>query len=111
MTPSGTIRPLSRKEDGRYYWHWDPAFIDRIIRPQIADSTAIDGRHAALNTAAGRLRLPVHLIRGGSSDIVSPEAVAHFKRLVHAEYTDIADATHMVVGDQMMLLVRLSLNS
>ncbi|MEZ5901537.1 MAG: alpha/beta hydrolase [Hyphomicrobiaceae bacterium] len=98
---SGLQTYLRRKEDGRYYWHWDPAFIDRIIRPQIADSTAIDGRHAALNAAAERLRLPVHLIRGGSSDLVSPEAVAHFKRLVpHAEYTDIADATHMVVGDQ-----------
>lgn len=32
---------------------------------------------------------------------MSPEAVVHFKTLVpHAEYTDIADATHMVVGDQ-----------
>ena len=47
------------------------------------------------------LSLPVHLVRGGSSDLVSPEAVAHFRALVpHAAYSDIADATHMVVGDQ-----------
>lgn len=65
------------------------------------EAAAIDRRRCALNAAAGRLRLPVHLIRGGLSDLVSPEAVVHFKTLVpHAEYTDIADATHMVVGDQ-----------
>ena len=53
-----------------------------------------------LSQAACRLRLPLHLIRGGSSDLVSEEAVAHLRGLVpHAEYTDIADATHMVVGD------------
>ena len=54
-----------------------------------------------LSEAARRLTLPVHLVRGGSSDLVSPEAVAHFRELVpHAEYSDIVDATHMVVGDQ-----------
>ena len=31
---------------------------------------------------------------------VSEEAVAHLREVApHAEYTDIADATHMVVGD------------
>ena len=34
------------------------------------------------------------------SDLVSEEAVLHLRQLApHAEYTDIADATHMVVGD------------
>ncbi|KQT03117.1 MULTISPECIES: alpha/beta hydrolase [unclassified Bradyrhizobium] len=98
---SGLQTYLRRKEDGRYYWHWDPAFIDQIVRPKVMEAAAIDRRRCALNAAAGRLRLPVHLIRGGLSDLVSPEAVVHFKTLVpHAEYTDIADATHMVVGDQ-----------
>src|SRR3546814_14170330 len=46
------------------------------------------------------LTLPVHLIRGGSSDLVSLEAVKHFQGLVpHMAYSDIANATHMVVGD------------
>ena len=36
-----------------------------------------------------------------ASDLVSPEAVKHFQGLVpHAAYSDIANATHMVVGDQ-----------
>ena len=54
----------------------------------------------ALNDAASRLSLPLHIIRGGSSDLVSEDAVAQLLELVpHAEYTDIAEATHMVVGD------------
>ena len=28
---SGLANYLRRKEDGRYYWHWDPAFIDGKI--------------------------------------------------------------------------------
>ena len=42
----------------------------------------------------------MHIIRGGSSDLVSEDAVAQLLELApHAEYTDIAEATHMVVGD------------
>ena len=53
-----------------------------------------------LSQAAANLTLPLHLIRGGSSDLVSEEAVLHLRQLApQAEYTDIADATHMVVGD------------
>jgi pimeloyl-ACP methyl ester carboxylesterase len=97
----GLQRYLRLGENGRYYWHWDPAFIEGVMQSRITDVEVIDRRRAALSAAASRLRLPVHLIRGGSSDLVSPEAVAHFRSLVpHAAYSDIADATHMVVGDQ-----------
>lgn len=95
---SGLANYLRRKEDGRYYWHWDPAFIDGMMRRREHSS---DQGNADLSAAAARLKLPVHLIRGGSSDLVSPEAVKHFQGLVpHAAYSDIANATHMVVGDQ-----------
>jgi pimeloyl-ACP methyl ester carboxylesterase len=64
------------------------------------DITVANGP-SELSLAASRLSLPVHLVRGGSSDLVSPEAVEHFRKLVpHAAYSDIAGATHMVVGDQ-----------
>ena len=43
----------------------------------------------------------MHLIRGGSSDLVSPEGAAAFLELVpHDRFTDIAGAGHMVVGDR-----------
>lgn len=98
----GLAHYLRRKEDGRFYWHWDPAFIEYIlrVREERAGADAELGG-AMLSAAAGRLTLPVHLIRGGSSDLVSLEDVAHFRRLVpHAEFSDISGATHMVVGDQ-----------
>jgi pimeloyl-ACP methyl ester carboxylesterase len=98
---SGLARYLRQKEDGRYYWHWDPAFVDGVMRRQTQRGGDSDFGRSELSEAARSLDLPVHLIRGGSSDLVSPEAVAHFRELVpHAEYSDIADATHMVVGDQ-----------
>lgn len=97
----GLVHYLRHKPDGRYYWHWDPAFIDSVMRRRAKGEVASAAERKELAQAASRLRLPVHLIRGGSSDLVSPESVAHFRQLVpHADYSDIADATHMVVGDQ-----------
>ena len=98
---SGLAHYLRQKGDGRYYWHWDPAFIDGIMRRHAERGDSSDFGRTELGEASSRLALPVHLIRGGSSDLVSPEAVAHFRALVpHADYSDIADATHMIVGEQ-----------
>ncbi|WP_374397485.1 alpha/beta fold hydrolase [Sphingopyxis sp.] len=98
---AGLAHYLRQKADGRYYWHWDPAFIDGIMRRHAERGGGSDIGRAELSEAASRLALPVHLIRGGSSDLVSAEAVAHFRALVpQADFSDIADATHMVVGDQ-----------
>jgi len=93
--PSETLERYLRKcDDGRLRWHWDPQFIATANRP-LADSEA---RFAA---AARRLRLPVHLIRGASSNLVSTEAARQFLQFApHAVYTDIAGAGHMVVGDR-----------
>ncbi|WP_439571794.1 alpha/beta fold hydrolase [Sphingomonas sp.] len=98
---AGLAHYLRQKPDGRYYWHWDPAFIDGVMRRRAQNGDLGDHGRSELSNAAMNLALPVHLVRGGSSDLVSPEAVAHFRKLVpHAAYSDIADATHMVVGDQ-----------
>lgn len=98
---AGLTHYLRQKPDGRYYWHWDPAFIDGVMRRHAQDGALSEHGQSELSSAAMNLALPVHLVRGGSSDLVSPEAVEHFRKLVpHAAYSDIADATHMVVGDQ-----------
>lgn len=94
----GLAHYLRCRDDGRYYWHWDPAFIEGVTRRR---GKSLDQGRDELSAAAARLELPVHLIRGGSSDLVSPEAVRHFQGLVpQAVFTDIADATHMIVGDR-----------
>ena len=93
---SGTLERYLRKcDDGRLRWHWDPQFIAAANRMPPEDS---ETRFA---DAARRLHLPVHLIRGASSNLVTPEAARQFLRFApHAAYTDIADAGHMVVGDR-----------
>lgn len=90
---------LRQKEDGRFYWHWDPTFIQNIMAAQTSPGHQ-EQQVETLFGAAANLTLPLHLIRGSSSDLVSEDAVRHLRGLApHAEYTDIADATHMVVGD------------
>ena len=50
---------------------------------------------------AQQLQLPVLLVRGGRSDVLSREMAAEFLSLVpHAEFADVGDAHHMVAGDQ-----------
>jgi hypothetical protein len=45
--------------------------------------------------------VPTLLVRGGISDVVSPEGVAAFLAVLpSAETVDVADAGHMVAGDQ-----------
>jgi pimeloyl-ACP methyl ester carboxylesterase len=45
--------------------------------------------------------LPVLLVRGGLSDVLSEEGAQSFlKQCPHAEYVNVANAAHMVAGDR-----------
>lgn len=90
------LRKNLRRVDGRYFWHWDPAFIpaEEIVQR----NAVIDPVH--LGAAACRLRVPTLLVRGGESDLLTEEDAEQFLRLVpHAELATVAGAHHMVVGD------------
>jgi non-heme chloroperoxidase len=95
---SGLQKNLRRRDDGRWYWHWDPAFV--------SGRGGIDGQgglvdHDRLAAAAARVTVPTLLVRGRMSDIVSEEGVQELRRLVpHAEVVDVAGAGHMVAGDR-----------
>ncbi|HAP76289.1 MAG TPA: alpha/beta hydrolase [Acidimicrobiaceae bacterium] len=91
----GLARNLRRSDDGRYHWHWDPAFMSEDRRPKTTTHIDIFVEHAR------RLTLPVLLVRGRMSDVVSEETAQEFLELVpHAEYVDVRDAHHMVAGDR-----------
>lgn len=95
---SGLSKNLRLHEDGRYRWHWDPAFLkSRQHRdPELAEKI-----QANMLAAAGNLDLPVLLIRGRNSELVSTEHVREFlDHVPHAKFTDIQDAGHMVAGDK-----------
>jgi non-heme chloroperoxidase len=90
----GLARNLRIGEDGRYRWHWDPAFMSQD-RPRSSDDLGGFAAHAA------RLTMPVLLVRGRMSDVLSEEGAQDFLRVVpHAEYVDVRDAHHMVAGDR-----------
>jgi pimeloyl-ACP methyl ester carboxylesterase len=93
-TLDGLRKNVRQRADGRWYWHWDPAFIRIGDEPQ---------RHAdreRLRSAASRLRIPTLLVRGAQSDVVSDAGMADMQRLVpSAEIVEIPSAGHMVAGD------------
>ena len=89
----GLAKNVRRGPDGRYRWHWDPRFLEGRER-DFAE------RHARLSACARRLTAPTMLIRGGNSDVVSEEGVREFLSLCpHAQYVNIANAGHMLTGD------------
>ena len=94
--PSGLMKNLRLAEDGRYYWHWDPAIMQHKRTPE--------GWQLMLERfrkAAATLTIPTALVRGGLSNVVSAEGAEEFGALVpHAEIVTIDKADHMVAGDR-----------
>ena len=88
----GLRRNLRRGKDGRYRWHYDPAFVHGM--------SARADRETRLAAAARRLQIPIFLVRGGSSELVSEDIAREFVGQVpNARYVDVHGASHMVAGD------------
>jgi pimeloyl-ACP methyl ester carboxylesterase len=87
------LDPLLRKgADGRLYWHWDPALLDMV--------EASERHQPRLLAAAAGVDLPVLLLSGGRSDVVSRATVVEFMQLApRARHVELPQATHMVAGD------------
>ena len=94
----GLKKNLRLGDDGRWRWHWDPRFTtagpDGHGPGEINDQTR-------MRMACRRLRVPVMLVRGRMSDVVTVEGVESFRSDVpHAEFVDVSGAGHMVAGDR-----------
>jgi pimeloyl-ACP methyl ester carboxylesterase len=93
---SGLRKNVRLREDGRWYWHWDPAFLSGGT-----DEPRSYTNEALLEAAARSLRVPTLLVRGRQSDVLSEEGARHLLGLVpHARYVDVGGAGHMVAGDR-----------
>lgn len=89
----GLAKNVRLGSDGRYYWHWDPARLGRYSN--------LEEHRARLAAAADNLTLPVQLVRGGLSDVLTQEGAQSFlEQCPHAEYVNVTDAAHMVAGDR-----------
>jgi peroxiredoxin len=94
------LRKNLRERDGRWYWHWDPAFIrGGLGAPDETRTTIIDT--GQLEAAARRVDVPVLVVRGLVSDLLSDEGARELLELVpHGEMVSVAGAGHMVAGDR-----------
>lgn len=93
----GLAKNLRQGDDGRYRWHWDPAFIDG---PRSINHGSETGQQRLVEAARG-LEIPVLLVRGQQSELVTEEAVQAFREMVpHADFVDVSGAGHMVAGDR-----------
>jgi pimeloyl-ACP methyl ester carboxylesterase len=96
----GLQKNLRHADNGRWYWHWDPAFIGgRLGSPDETRSSIVDPER--LGDAARALTVPTLLVRGRVSDLLSEEGAQELLEMVpHARLVDVAGAGHMVAGDR-----------
>lgn len=91
----GLLRNLRLGEDGRYRWHWDPRLLGGPKSSDLMRQTEELARRAR------RIDIPVLLIRGGRSRVVSDRGVERLREVLpRAEVVQVADAGHMIAGDQ-----------
>jgi pimeloyl-ACP methyl ester carboxylesterase len=96
VNPAGLMKVLRQRRDGRWYWHWDPKFIDRGRRE-------VPGQdfQGMFEAALHNIGVPTLLVRGLLSDVVTEEGVQAFLEAIPgAKLVDVGDAAHMVAGDQ-----------
>lgn len=90
---SGLAKNVRLGANGKYRWHWDPR--TRANHPNLAR------RRERLEASACKLALPVLLVRGGISDVLTEEGARAFLALCpRCEYVNIVNAGHMVAGDR-----------
>jgi pimeloyl-ACP methyl ester carboxylesterase len=94
---SGLAKNVREGADGRYRWHWDPAWRRRGP----GDGPDLPTMYERQAACARRLTLPTLLVRGGLSDVLSEEGAQAFLELCpHSEYVSVTEASHMVAGDR-----------
>ena len=91
----GIERSLRRGADGRWYWHWDPAFHSG------SNQRSKGGMFERMAACAAQLTTPTLLVSGRSSEVVGREGARDLLRLIpHARWIDVEGASHMVAGDR-----------
>ena len=95
----GLTTNLRRRGD-RWFWHWDPQFISGTAAAPAMEVTDAERMHTAVGAIVDA-GVPVLLVRGQVSDLVSQERAEEFlARFPQVEFTDVRGAGHMVAGDR-----------
>jgi len=96
VNPAGLMKVLRQKPDGRWYWHWDPAFMARGRTEVPAQDY-----QTLFEAALAGIKVPTLLVVGKLSDVVTPEGTQEFlDKVKGSKHVDVSGASHMVAGDQ-----------
>ncbi len=98
---SGLAKNLRQGDDGR--WHWDPRFIhnDPTYRDGVVVEPEMQREGDRMLASARRVAVPILLVRGRESDVVSTDGADEFLDATpHASFVDVSGAGHMVAGDR-----------
>lgn len=89
----GLRKNVRQRSDGRWYWHWDPAFLRVPEEPRRLTPTD------RLEEAARHVGIPTLIVRGRHSDLIGPDDVERLRAVIpHAQSYEV-DAGHMIAGD------------
>ena len=92
VNPESMRKNVRLKADGRWHWHWDPAFTQPGKNFLLDRSRMID--------AARNIKVPTLLVRGEHSDVVSTDGVDELLGLIAgSRAVEVRKAGHMVAGD------------
>lgn len=98
--PEG-LRKNLRRRGGRWYWHWDPAFLAQ------PDAVRRGAEYARTVAAVRAVRIPTLLLRGAESDVVGDEGVQELLDLIPgSRHADVPAAGHMIAGDDNDVFTR-----
>ncbi len=93
----GLSKNLRRSPDGRYRWHWDPAFMAGARSINVGTAALMD----EVSRSLSRLAVPVLLVRGMQSELVHEAHARDFVASVpYGRTVDVGGAGHMVAGDR-----------
>lgn len=93
VTP-GLRRNLRQRPDGRWVWHWDPAFMHGREPGHIRQSVPM------LEEAAASLRIPVAVVRGMLSDVVDDAGLDSLRvQVPDLQVYDLQGAAHTAAAD------------
>jgi pimeloyl-ACP methyl ester carboxylesterase len=94
------LRTNLRRRGDRWYWHWDPQFIDGTAANPPIEVFDPDRMNKAIAAILAN-DVPMLLVRGQVSDLVSQDRAEEFlARFPQVEFVDVEGAGHMVAGDR-----------
>ena len=91
----GLRKNLRRGDDGRWHWHWDPAFMNP---PRPEHRLDISGNR--LHEAAAQVHVPTLVVRGEQSDVITQAGIDELLAMIPGSTAvTVPGAGHMVAGD------------